>query len=124
MMLTAAFWTLASAVAFGSAAALVGLRKGAAGITSWPLGAVHGTLAVIGFGLLVWALPGSTRGMGTGSSSFGVVAAVLIALALLLGLVILSMRFLKKRLSGTLIGIHATLAVSGFVILAAYLFSG
>jgi hypothetical protein len=124
MMLTAAFWTLASAVALGSAAAIVDLRKGTAAIGSGRLGAAHGTFAIVGFGLLAWALPGSSRGSSSGSSSFGVIAAVLLALALLLGLGLLSTRLLRKRLPGFLVGVHATLAVSGLVMLAAYLFSG
>ena len=123
MIMTAAFWTLASAVVLGSAVAIVDLRRGSAGGKSWLLAAVHGTLAVSGFGLLVWALPGSSRGLYSGTASFGVIAAVFLTLALLIGLGMLSARLLHKRFPGVLIGAHATLAVSGVVILAAYLFS-
>jgi len=46
---------------------------------------------------------------------------MLIALAALAGGCILAMHLLKGRRPGTLIGVHATLALTGFVVLAAYL---
>ena len=123
-MVTVAFWTLAGAVVLGSAAAVLGLLQETVPIRSWPVGAVHGTLAALGFALLVLALPGSTRGLQTGTASFGVIAAVLMAVALLFGLALLALRLLKRRLPGLLVGTHATLAIGGFAILIAYLFSG
>ena len=63
-------------------------------------------------------------GLETGTASFGAVAAVLIALAAVAGSGILVLRLLKKRLTGLLIGVHATLAVSGFIFLTAYIFVG
>ena len=48
----------------------------------------------------------------------------MIALAALVGAGLLAARVLKRRIAGIMIGIHATLAVSGFVILAAYVFAG
>jgi hypothetical protein len=57
--------------------------------------------------------------MGVGS--FGRVAASILAVALLAGLVIVA-RYFRRRPPGLLIGIHATLAISGIVILAAYTF--
>jgi hypothetical protein len=59
---------------------------------------------------------GSIRGAG----SFGMIAAVLIALAAVVGFALFSARLRKRRLSGMLIGIHATLAISGFVVLIVY----
>jgi hypothetical protein len=62
--------------------------------------------------------PELDQGMG----SFGLIATVLLAVAALAGM--LAARVLKKWISGTMIGIHATIAVSGFVVLAAYMFAG
>jgi hypothetical protein len=69
-------------------------------------------------------LGGPERGLKTGTASFGAVAAVLIALAAVAGGAILVLRLLKRRVTGLLVGIHATLAVSGFVFLTAYIFVG
>jgi hypothetical protein len=52
------------------------------------------------------------------------VAAGLIMLAALVGVTMLNAGIRKKRVAGALTGIHARLAVSGFVILAAYVFAG
>jgi hypothetical protein len=59
-----------------------------------------------------------------GTAGFGTIAAVLIAAAALLGAGFLATRLLRRRPLGLLIGIHATLAVSGFVILTAYVLAG
>jgi NAD(P)-dependent dehydrogenase (short-subunit alcohol dehydrogenase family) len=57
-------------------------------------------------------------------ASFGIVATSLITLAALIGVALLSKRIFKTRISGMMIGIHATFAVSGFVILTAYVLLG
>ena len=44
-------------------------------------------------------------------------------LSALLGVSLLAARLRKRRLPGFQIGMHATLAVSGFVVLAAYFLS-
>jgi hypothetical protein len=59
-----------------------------------------------------------------GAASFGVIAAVLIGLAALIGVGLFVMRLLKRRTPGILLGIHATLAVGGFVVLLAYVLAG
>lgn len=123
-MLTAAFWTLGAAVALGAAAAWPHLRAPAVGVGRWLPGAAHGSLAALGFVLLVLALPGASRGAAAGVAAFGPVAAALAGLALLAGLGMLVARLRRKRPPGALVGVHATLGVSGFVILLAYLFSG
>jgi len=71
-------------------------------------------------------LDGPEPGVERGTASFGTVAAVLIALAAVAGSGILVLRLLKRRFTGLrlLIGVHATLAVSGFVFLTAYIFVG
>ena len=90
----------------------------------WWLAGLHGIFAIAGLGCLLLALRGPPRGLATGTASFGLMAAVLIALAALVGGALLATHLLKRRLPGIVIGIHATLAVSGLVILAAYLFVG
>lgn len=118
-MLNAAFTVLAVAVLLGSALALMHLREGAA-LPPWPLGALHGLVALAGLGLLALALRGPPRGLDQGTGAFGTIAAALIALAALVGLMQLAARLWKKRLPGVLIGVHATLAIGGFVILMVY----
>lgn len=88
-----------------------------------PLSALHGVLAVGGFVVLLLALRGPPRGVEAGAGAFGLVAAVLAALAILAGGGVLTARLRRKRVTGALIGVHATLAISAFVILAAYLFA-
>jgi hypothetical protein len=111
---------LAVAVAVGSFLAIG--RKG--GLPSMPLGAVHGFLGIAGLALLIYLVPGSHRGAATGSQSFGAIAAVLLGAAALVGLAMLALHWRARRLPGALVGIHATLAVSGFVILAVYAMLG
>lgn len=122
-MLIAAFVTLGIAVLLGSLLAVLHLRAGAAA-PAWPLGALHGLLALGGLGGLILALRGPPRGLDQGTGAFGTIAAALIVLAALAGVALLAARLRKRKLPGALIGVHATLAVGGFVILAAYLFAG
>jgi hypothetical protein len=117
-MLTAALLLLGLALLAGSVAAVMFLRAGRVPV---PLAALHGLIGLGGFFWLLLALRGPPRGLATGTSAFGAIAAVLIALAAIAGGCILAAHRVKPRLAGTLIGVHATLAVSGVVILAAYL---
>ena len=64
------------------------------------------------------------RGLDQGTASFGIIATALITLAALVGAGLLATHILKRRIAGIMIGIHATLAVSGVVILTAYFFAG
>lgn len=118
-MLNAAFIALLAAVLLGSLLALLHLREGAAP-PPWTLGALHGLIGLGGLVLLALALRGPQRGLDEGTGSFGTIAAVLVLLAALAGAGLLRARLSKVRLSGALIGAHATLAVSGFVILLVY----
>ena len=121
-MLNFAFAVLALAVLFGALLAVLHLREGAAP-PPWPFGALHGTIGVGGLALLVLALRGPPRGVEQGVGSFGTIAAVLLALAVLLAIALIAARLRGKRLAGTLIGAHATLAISGFVVLMVYVLS-
>ena len=119
MMLNTAFIALAAAVLLGTMLALLHLREGAAA-PPWTLGALHGLVGIVGLALLALALRGPERGLEQGTGSFGMIAAVLVLLGALAGAGLLRARLRNKQLSGALIGVHATLAVSGFVILLVY----
>lgn len=118
-MLIVAFIILGIAVLLGSALAVLHMREGATA-PSWRLGAAHGLIAIGGLACLGLALRGPPRGLDQGAGSFGMIAAIMVALAALVGLALLSARFRKRPLLGGLIGIHATLAISGFVVLIVY----
>jgi hypothetical protein len=120
-VLIGAFVVLAAAVALGTALAVLYLRGERAAAAPILLTTLHGLFGLGGFACLLLALRGPARGLDQGTGAFGVVAAVLLAAAALAGLWVLFVHHVRKRRAGTLIGLHATLAVSGFVILAAYL---
>jgi hypothetical protein len=109
-------------VLLGSALGVLHLLAERAAIPTW-LSALHGLLAIGGFTVLVLALRGPPRGAEAGAGAFGLIAAVLAALAVLAGGATLLARLRRKRFTGLLAGVHATLAVSAFVILTAYLFA-
>jgi len=122
-MLTAAFVILGIAILLGCLLAVLYLRtEGAA--APWPLAALHGLVAVGGLFCLALALRGPVRGVEQGTGSFGIIAVTLIGSAALIGVGSLVTHLIKRRLPGILIGTHATLAVGGFAILAAYVFVG
>ena len=119
-MLIAAFITLGIAVSIGSGLAIQHLRTESANAPPWPLALLHMIFAIGGLGCLVLALRGPPRDLDQGTSSFGIIAAALIVMAALVGGWMLATRIVKRRPAGILVGIHATFAVGGFVILAAY----
>ncbi len=133
-MLTAAFIVLGLAVLLGSALFVLHLRTpaGAAAASPaaswpvpWPIAALHGLVGIGGLICLVLALceppMGPQRGLAQGTASFGAIAAIQLALAALAGIGILATHLRRRRRAGTLISVHAALAISGFVVLAAYL---
>jgi hypothetical protein len=125
-MLSAAFYLLALAVVIGITLAILHLSRQEATAAPRPpawLAGVHALIGIGGLGCLALSLSGPPRGEAQGTGSFGFIAAALIALAFLVALAMLAARLKGRRLSGTLIGIHATLAVGGFVVLMAYYFS-
>jgi hypothetical protein len=119
-----AFIVVAIAVLLGFALGVMHLQSEGRRAPPWLLAVTHGLFGIGGFGCLVLALRGPTRELDEAIGSFGVIATALIALTALLGVSFFVTRLLKRRPAGILIGIHATLAVSGFVILAAYVFAG
>jgi hypothetical protein len=123
-MLVGAFVILAVVVVLGCVLTDLHSRTGDRAEWHWPLATLHGLFAITGLGCLVLALARSPRGLDQGNASFGIGAAALIALAALVGLSFLATQVLKGGYAGILIGIHATLAISGFIVLAAYVFVG
>jgi hypothetical protein len=115
-MLLLSFFLLLIAGLFGGVLAALHLRSGAVPPKA-AFGILHGLLGAVGFATLLLALRGPPRGAAMGVGSFGGIAAALLVLALLAGLVIR-----RRRSPGLLIGTHATIAISGIVILAAYTF--
>ena len=118
-MLSIAFVVLAAASALGSTLAVLYLRGRTA--PPAPLAATHELFGIGGVCCLILSLSGPPRGSELGVASFGAMAALLIALAAFAGLGVLLMRRRGRRRTGALIALHAMLAVSGFVLLAAYI---
>jgi hypothetical protein len=111
------------AAALGSVLAALSFRPGLP--PPAPIyGVLHGCLGAAGFVALMLVLRGPPRGVAMGVGSFGDIAAVLLAVALLVGLIMLAVRSHARQVSGLIIGIHATIAISGIVILAAYTLMG
>ena len=108
----------------GSALAARHLRGGATPPPSGLFGALHGLVGIVGVAALSVALQGPPRGVAMGVGAFGRIAAALLVLALLAGLIMFVMRLRARRIPALVIGIHATIAVSGIVICAAYTLVG
>jgi hypothetical protein len=123
-MLLLSFSLLLLAVLLGTLLAALHLGAARVRLLSGPLGLLHGLLGVFGLGALLLALRGPPRGAAMGVGAFGRIAAVLLATALLAGLLVLAARLRYRRVPGLAIGIHATIAVGGVVILAAYTLVG
>ncbi len=122
-MLTAAFVILSIAILLGCLLAILYLRtEGAA--APWPLAALHGSIAIAGLFCLALALQGPVRGAEQGTADFGIYAVTLIGTAALIGVLLFVSHILKRKIPGLLVGVHATLAIGGLAILAAYIFVG
>ncbi len=86
----------------------------------WP-GWLHGSLGLAGLVLLLAGLGGPVRGAQQGAGSFGVIAAGFVGAAAVLGALVFAARLRHRAPSTLVVGVHATLAVGGLVMLAAYL---
>ena len=122
-MLTAALIALTIAVLFGSWLAVMHFDGRPPERVPWAIALVHAALALSGFALLALALNGPVRGADQGMADFGFAAVVLFALAIAVGLGIFLRFRVGKKGANALVGLHATLAVSAIVILAAYVMS-
>jgi len=116
-MLDLAALVIALTAAAGSVLAFARVRPRA-------LVLAHAGLALFGFGLLVAALQGPERGRATGTQSFGLIAAVALAIAAAFGVAMWAIGRRGRRIPALLIGIHATVAVTGLVMLAVYALEG
>src|ERR1700722_19526476 len=122
-MLLLSFTLLLTAALLGGVLAAVHLRTESA--PPGPVfGALHGLVGIAGFVALLLALRGPPRGEAMGVGGFGRTAAALLAVALILAIPIILVRLRHRRIPGIVIGAHATIAVSGVVILAAYTLVG
>jgi hypothetical protein len=113
---------LSVTVVLGIALAMVHLRGTSR--PPWMIGALHGVLGAVGLGTLVLALRGPPRGVQASVASFGGVAAVLAAAALAVGLGVVTLARRSRRGVGLAIAVHFTLAVTAYVLLAAYVSLG
>lgn len=123
-MLLTSFILLLAAALVGVVLGALHLAAGRAVAIPWPAWAGHGLLGVTGFGALLLTLGGPPRGAAMGVSSFGRFAAVALVAALLLGGTIFAGRLRRRPISVLTLGLHATLAMGGLVVLAAYVGMG
>lgn len=123
-LLAFAFALMLATGIFGGVLAALHLRSRAMPRPPWMFGALHGIVAIAGCIILLLSLGGPPRGVEMGVASFGRISAVLFGLALLAGLVIPLIRPRLRQIPGVVIGVHATIAISGIVVLAAYTLLG
>lgn len=83
-------------------------------------GVVHGLVGAAGFGLLIVALRGPRRSDAMGVGSFGIVALVLFGIALTLGPFIPPLTRRAPRFAGLLLAVHATVAITAYVLFLAW----
>jgi hypothetical protein len=121
-MLPIAFAILSAAVVLGIALALLHLRGRSR--PPWMIGALHGVLGTAGLATLVLALRGPPRGAEAGVAAFGAIAAVLAAVALAMGLAVVTLARQSRRGVGLAITVHATFAMTAYVLLLAYVSLG
>ncbi len=84
------------------------------------VGLLHGGLGAIALGLLVRAVLGPSRGVASGTGAFGLVAAILLSAAFLVGLTLPVLVRRHPAVSGTVMAIHAGIAITGSVIFLAW----
>lgn len=131
-MLNFAFIILACAAALGTFLALVFLRGELAAppivvavhSRAKIFGLVHGGLGATGLIILLTALRAGAIHPAAGFAGFGQAAAWLFGIALLVGLAILALSHGRRGRASLLIAVHATLAISGIVVLMALVLSG
>lgn len=122
-MLTNAAFVLIAAVVLGSLLAVVQLQRPARPPIPWFVGLVHGGLGAAGLILMLLA-PARAGAVQAGAGQFRQIAAIALVLAFLLGLWIFRTRVASRSLSFGVVGVHALLAITGVVLLGAYLAAG
>jgi hypothetical protein len=108
-----AFYLCGTAVVIGAGLAFPYLR-GAARRVPWPIGVAHGALGAAGLAALLLVLRDGLPPSAMGTTGFAPAAAVLLGIALLLGLMI---GLKRSRPAGVLVAVHASVAIAGFVVL-------
>jgi hypothetical protein len=119
-MLTLAFGLLCGAAVIGTVLAVFYVKGPA---TSPPLmiSVPHVALGTSSLIVLILALRGGVRQVDMGTAGFGTIAGVLLVLALFVGLLLGHASWRRRRPPAVLVGTHASLAISGFVVLLALL---
>ena len=114
-MTAAALWVLGLTVAAGLGLSCFYLLErpivGRARLASY----AHGLAGATGVGLLLAAVWGAADAQG-----FGRIAAYSLGATLLAGLIVFAAQLRRRRPSGLVVALHATLGVAGFVIFVAY----
>lgn len=122
-MLTVAAFVLIGAVVLGTLLAVVQLQRPAQPPIPWFVGGLHGAIGAAGLVLMLLA-PVRASAAQAGAGPFRQIAAAVLVLALLVGLWILRTRIARRTLSFGMVGVHALLAITGVVLLGAYLAAG
>lgn len=107
---------LSVAVALGCALGLMHLR----GARKPWLTAVHAVIGLVGLALLIPVLQGPPRGAAQGMGAFGAAAGWLFGLAVPLALGAHAVRRRWPVVGGIALASHATLAITGFALLLAW----
>jgi hypothetical protein len=109
-----AFYLFCAAVALGAGLAINFMRGAAASRPPWPIGVTHGVFGAAALAVLLWLLRNGPPPSEMGTAGFAPTAAIMLGLALVLGL---GIALYRRRPPGVLIAAHASLAIAGFVVL-------
>ena len=115
-MLILAFALLCGAALFGAALAICYLAQTCRAQPA-VVPAAHGLAGAAGLAVLLLALHRGLPHTSLGTGGFGPIAAVLLALALAVGLATAPAAWRRRRPSGALVAAHAGLAIVGLVML-------
>jgi hypothetical protein len=117
--MTIALLFLLTAAALGGYLSIGYLRGTPPPAAGWMLGLVHGVVGAAGLLELVIGLGGKRDLAAYGVAGFGIGAEGLLGIAILLGLLVIVAQWRGKRLSGVVIGAHASVAITAIVLVAA-----
>jgi hypothetical protein len=120
-MLALSFGLLCATAVIGTVLAILYVKGPAARPPSLLIPVAHVALGTASLIVLILALRRGVRQTGMGTADFGVIASVLIALALCFGLLLAHAARRRRRPAAALVGTHASLAIAGLVVLLALL---